>query len=177
METKVNQKHKPRFVATITALAEIYGRELSPAVLKIWWAIMQSWDIDDFTAAASWLAKASEFMPKPVDFQAIRRYSVIPASEAWGKVLELLPGGYREGGVDELTDKAVAMLGGYQELAMAKTDSLDFKRRNFVEAYEDIVDGRARAGLLPLNLGALPINGPPAGHSERLASDVQNVHD
>lgn len=169
--------NEPRFYKTIIGLAEIHGRELSPAALKIWWGAMRSWNIDDFVAAANWLAKACEFMPKPVDFEDMRRHSVLPASQAWAQVLAILPGGYRYGGIDELTDRAVATLGGYRELAMSRTDSLDFKRRGFIEAYEDVVDVQARAGLLPLNLAALAITGPPAEQSERLASDVRDAHD
>lgn len=147
---------RSKFVHIVAGLAEHYNQEISAPGLDLWWAAMAHWTLDDFTEAANILVRRCKFMPRAADFEDMRRHSVMPATEAWGKVLELLPGAYREGGVDELTDKAVGMLGGYRELAMSPIDSLDFKRRDFVEAYENVIDTQIRAGLLPLRLIVRP---------------------
>lgn len=140
---------RTKFMHIVAGLAEHYQQEISAPGLDLWWAAMAHWKFDDFTEAANILVRRCKFMPRAADFEGLLRESVMSAQEAWGKVLQILPGAYRDGGIDELTDKAVMMLGGYRELAMSPTDSLDFRRREFVEAYEGMIDAQARAGLLP----------------------------
>lgn len=166
----MNKNDRPDFMHTLAGLAGHYNQELTAADFELWWSGFQNWSIEDFNAAAAVLFKRCHFMPKGADFEDLRRESVPSAAEAWGNVLEILPGGYRDGGIDELTDKAIAMLGGYRDLAMMPTERLDFRRREFVEAYESVIDAQIRAGLLPLRLPALPAK--PKGITDGNASQA-----
>lgn len=144
----MTKNDRPQFVHILTGLADHYSQEVSDAGLDLWWSAMKHWPLDEFTTAANMLIRRVKFMPKASDFEELRRGSVMTATEAWGEVLSHLTGAYREGGIDELTDKAVEMVGGYY--ALAHCANLDFKRRDFIEAYEDVIDQKARAGQLPL---------------------------
>ena len=43
---------RQKFAAIVTGFAELKGKALSAAALDLYWAAMQQWSIEDFTAAA-----------------------------------------------------------------------------------------------------------------------------
>lgn len=144
---------RARFYEIIAGLAELQGRELSPAALKLWWSAMRNWDLDEFTRAANYLAKAIQFMPKPSDFEQLRRSSVTNGHEAWSAVLEHAAGRWRQSAIDdEIIAETVHRMGGFAMIGMCQTSQLDWKKRDFLEVYEMVIDEKAAAGVLPFAL-------------------------
>ena len=146
-------KQKPEFLQTIAALAEQHQRELSPAALKLWWAAMAHWKLDDFKRAATFLARSSEFMPKPADFERLRANAALNPHEAWSAVVAHATGGYRTGAkVDAIVAETVERMGGFAMIGQSNRDRLQWLKRDFVEFYASVVDEKVAAGVLPMCL-------------------------
>lgn len=141
---------KPRFLETIAGLAELHGRELSPAALKIWWGAMRHWDFDEFRRGANYLARANAFMPKPADFENLRRSSLNSSSDAWTLVLCHISR------TIELSDpiilEAVERVGGFSTIGKTKEADLHWRRREFREIYHELVDQQIAKGTVPFAL-------------------------
>lgn len=149
---------KAEFLRVLNGLAMIKpgNAKLTEEVLDLWWAAMRDWTIADFKAAATHLAKSVEFMPSPFHFEQLRKAGRPVAGEAWAAVLEyvrqgtvLWDGGYREFSEkytntslasDPVALRAVAALGGFQQVAMCQNDQLPFMERRFCEHYETMQD-------------------------------------
>jgi hypothetical protein len=135
---------KPKFLATLNGLAAIKpGAKLTAESLTLFWNALSHWSIEDFTAAASQLARTSEFMPNPYHFEQLRKAGRLTAGEAWASALEIARLGlYRHGHVhsDPNTEAAVRAIGGYKAIAMSSTDQTPFLERRFAEHYAAISD-------------------------------------
>lgn len=152
-----------RFHAVMTGMAELYQRELSPVLLDAYWISLRDWPLEAFEAAAGQLMKTAEFMPRPADFTALRKAGRATAGEAWAKVLEFARKGYirwdgggrptRDNSVEspdeQLIDRAVRAIGGYEAIAMSPTDKTHFLEKRFCEHYSDIQDAEEIREAVP----------------------------
>ena len=81
---------KRLFAETLTGIAEIYGKPLSKAGLRIWWSALERFSDDQVQKALTDHAtdpERGQFMPKPGDI--VRRIEGTPedaAMAAWAKV-------------------------------------------------------------------------------------------
>ncbi len=149
----MSPEQKPEFLETIAALAELQGRELSPAALKLWWRAMGHWELDDFKRAANFLARSSEFMPKPADFERLRANAALNPHEAWTAVVAHATGGYRTGAtIDAIVGETVERMGGFAMIGQSNRDRLQWLKRDFVEFYEAVVAEKVAAAALPVCL-------------------------
>lgn len=147
------------FAATLTGMANLYGATLSREGLEAWWQTMQPWELADFRAAAAHLQGISQFMPRPADFNALRKVATPDAGQAWAAVLKHIRSGrYRDGTLtgNAVINSAVAALGGFKAIAFHDEDKLHFLERRFAEHFAAAQDRSAV-------LGALPHLAPPAG--------------
>lgn len=157
----MNKSDRPDFMHTLAGLAGHYNQELTTADLDLWWSGFQNWSIGDFKAAAGMLFKRCKFMPRGSDFEELRRDSVASAPEAWGNALAHADGHWRQGpSSDPFIEEAIRRVGGWESVALCPTDKLGLKQRDFLEAYEDLIDQKAKIGTLPLRL--------PASHKAQL---------
>jgi hypothetical protein len=143
---------RERFCQIVLGLAEVYSTQLSSPALTLYWNCLKAWSLDDFRAAAELLLRRCQFMPRPADFEALRRAAQPLAGEAWVRVLAHLRGGYRSGaGVDDggPIDQAVRSLGGYHSLAFRDTQFLGIDERRFVERFAQIVEAVEVRRALP----------------------------
>lgn len=149
---------KADFLRVLNGLAMIKPghAKLTEEALDLWWAAMREWSIADFKAAATHLAKSVEFMPSPFHFEELRKAGRPVAGEAWAEVLEYVRKGtvhWMGGGrdfdpayssslkpTDPVALRAVAALGGFEQVAMCKNDQLPFMERRFCEHYESMQD-------------------------------------
>jgi hypothetical protein len=143
---------KSKFIKQLVGLAAIKpGKDLTPEAYEIWWQAMQSWSMEDFTAAAAQLARSVEFMPSPYHFEQLRKAGRPTAGEAWASVLRYVRSDYSPSGLSivnggdtkpksELIDRAVAALGGYRTIALSSTENTQFLERRFCEHYATIED-------------------------------------
>lgn len=146
------------FGRAILGLAEIHGRETTPQFVRLYWSALKHWPRDEFLAAAKHFLRA-RFMPKPFDFEQLRRAALPTAAEAWARVLEHLRGPYRDGsGLDDggPIDRAIAGLGGYKTLAFRDTEYLAIDARRFATMFEELVDVEASRRAVPELASGLP---------------------
>ena len=149
-------ENREEFVRVLTGIATIKGKDLTKEAYELWWNAMQSWPIDDFITAASYLLKNCQFMPSPYDFEQLRKKGEPSAHEAWATALTHADGAWRQGVLgDALTDQVVAMLGGYSVIALTNGDKLGFVERRFLDAYNDLLDTGGVREALP-NLSERP---------------------
>lgn len=127
-----------RFRNVLAGMAELYQRELSPALMDAYWLALKAWPLEDFEAAAAHLMASQQFMPRPADFTALRKAGQMTGGEAWDAALRACIGWrYGEVSVDPVIDRVVRMIGGYQHLAMEPLETQHFTRNKFLELYEE----------------------------------------
>jgi hypothetical protein len=130
-----------RFRNVMAGMAELYSRELSNTLLDVYWLALRSWTLAEFEAAADKLMQTATFMPRPAEFNEIRKAALPTKGEAWAAVLMHLRGGYRDGsGISPETDAAVRALGGYKTLAMMPTTDLHWQEKRFAEHYGEAAE-------------------------------------
>ena len=133
------------FCEVVVGFAELKGKQLSAAALKLYFRAMQSWDMREFKAAAEHLLCTCEFMPTPKDFTDLRRAGELTAGEAWDLVLggaALLPNS-REA-------RAASIVGGQYAIRHADIErDLPHIQRRFMEAYAELSDVDSVREALP----------------------------
>ena len=127
-----------RFRAILAGLARVYERELDGPLLDAYWLALRDWPLDELESAAAYLLRSSKFMPRPADFEELRKAGGMTAGEAWQAALVHARGAYRSGPTVGPVERAVAALGGWQAIARASTDSLPFLERRFAYHFEQI---------------------------------------
>lgn len=148
------------FLEVVVGFAELKGKALSAPALELYWRAMQGWHIEEFRAAAAQLVRTCEFMPTPKDFEDLRRASRPTAGEAWADVLQYVRDGGAGSGLptrgydgavitDPVVLAAVRAVGGFQAIAMSRTDQTPFLERRFCEHYETIGDAAETREALP----------------------------
>jgi hypothetical protein len=145
------------FYEVIAGFAELKGKELSLAAIKLYWGAMRHWDIADFRQAAEHLLRTCTFMPTPKDFENLRKAGRPTAAEAWERARRACGSAIQCGQVthngtcgDELIDRAVRGIGGYGVIAMTDTEKLPFLERRFAEHYDDLQDAEDTREAVPV---------------------------
>jgi hypothetical protein len=145
----VKPEDRKAFLEVVIGFAELKGKALSAPALELYWRSMQHWPLDDFRAAAQQLVRTSEFMPTPKDFEDLRKAGRKTPGEAWLAAVETSrrmayndrgPSRYVNTSGDELIDRAVQMIGGYDAIRMCHTDKLHFLERRFAEHFGELRD-------------------------------------
>ncbi len=144
-----------RFNAVMNGMAKLYERDLDAPLLDAYWLALREWPLDAFENAAAHLMGKAKFMPRPSEFNELRKAQKPVAAEAWLKArwscgTAYTPNGYVGGtSGDPLIDKAVAVIGGYGAIAMCDESKLHFLERRFKEVYESIEDAQEVRQALP----------------------------
>lgn len=137
-----------RFNAVMNGMAKLYEREIDQPLLDAYWLALRDWPLEQFEQAAGHLMAHNKFMPRPAEFNELRKASKQTAGEAWAKVLQFARTGYThwtDGGVtrtkaeppdDPAIQRAVAAIGGYHAIAMSETSKTPFLERRFCENYD-----------------------------------------
>lgn len=128
-----------RFRAVLAGMAELYQRELSGTLLDAYWLALRDWTLPDFEAAAAGLMASAKFMPRPADFNALRRAAETTGAEAWQRVLaNCARWRYGQAGDGDPTiDAALRAIGGNQRVAMCHIDKLPFLEKRFLEIFDE----------------------------------------
>ena len=141
---------RPEFVQVLNGLAAIKRVDLTKEGYELWWQSMKNWSIDAFKDAASYLLRNCQFMPTPYDFEQLRKKGEVSAHEAWAMAMDHVEGAWRQGVLgDALTDRVIAMMGGYSVIALTYKDKLGFLERRFLDAYNDLLDSGGVREALP----------------------------
>ena len=146
----MDSSDRPEFARVLNGLAAIKRVDLTKEAYELWWRTMKDWPISDFEDAAGYLLKNCQFMPTPYDFEQLRKKGEISAHEAWSIALHHAEGAWRKGALgDALTDRVIAMLGGYGVIALTNKDKLGFLERRFMDAYNEFLDTGVVRKALP----------------------------
>jgi hypothetical protein len=137
-----------RFKALMNGMAKLYERELDGPVLDAYWLALRNWELADFQAASGQLMRTSKFMPRPADFEELRRAARPTAGEAWALARASWRAGDRTSG-DDLTDRVVQMLGGYRAMGYMASDQMPFIERRFAEHYTALQDAEEIRAAVP----------------------------
>ncbi len=172
----MNNSDKQAFADLIIGTGELYGKPVSKVLLTIYFSAMASYSIQEVTHAVSLHAqdpKHGSFFPKPADL--IRHLkpnepSVQDRAElGWMSVVNAISsiGSY---GNLKLEDKqalaAVRNLGSWKGLCQTDMKHMDFKKREFMAAYQALEN-------TPLDLLPNHLPGIEEMHNQRLEGKAQ----
>ena len=131
------------FAELITGIAEVYGKPMSKAGMRLWWSALERFSDDEVNQALNdhvQDAERGQFMPKPSDI--VRKIEGTPgdaANAAWAKVEDALR---RVGGGpswvfdDPKIHRAIQQIGGVAALSNCPTErDLTFLREQFCKRY------------------------------------------
>ena len=98
----MNQEDRKAFADIMLGLAALYDKELPPFLLDLYWGALEGWSIGEFREAAKHLSGTCTFMPKPTDFNQLRKAGRPTAGEAWARaVRHAASSAYRDGPLHE----------------------------------------------------------------------------
>jgi hypothetical protein len=134
-----------RFRAVMAGMAKLYDKEIDSLLLDAYWLALRDWSLPDFEAAASHLMSAAKFMPRPAEFNELRKAGQLTGGEAWAFVLSgksLEPG--------TVIARAADAVGGQRFIRAANIErDLPHIQRRFLEAYEEISDAQMVREVIP----------------------------
>ena len=147
----MNDSDKKKFHEIMMAAGEVYNREITKPLLKIYFAALSDLTIRQVNDAVMQHIKstdtAASFFPKPAEIikrafgsdEDGKRRIEDRANMAWSVILGKISsiGSY---GNLEIEDKqalaAVKGIGGWQALCMCTYEQLDWKKKEFIRAYD-----------------------------------------
>jgi len=139
-----------RFRDLLRGMGRLYGQEPDALVLDAYWLALGDWSYAEFEDAARHLMATAKYMPRPADFNALRKAAEPTSSEAWEIALANCTT-WRTGNsqAGDRIDRVVSSIGGYYVIAMAdQQHDLPHIQRRFLAAYETQTDvDRVRASL------------------------------
>lgn len=140
-----------RFHAVLAGMAELYNRDLSPVLLDAYWLALRDWSLTDFEQVAGHLMGTATFMPRPADFNALRKAGQETAAEAWVRVVRQSPRWRtgEQGDEDPLIDACIRAIGGNEVIAMTDVADLHWLEKRFTAAYDELRDATETRLALP----------------------------
>jgi hypothetical protein len=145
----MNPTDRSGFSELLTLVAETYGRDFPRARMKLWWRLLEDYDLADVQAAVMAHLRdpdGGRFMPTPAHI--IRHLE--PADRdrallAWAEVRGKLTDSRSARSDDPAIEAAVRDLGGWVHLGALPERDLPWRERDFIERYE--LHRREQSGL------------------------------
>jgi hypothetical protein len=142
-----------RFRNVISGMGRMYGADPDDLVLDAYWIALSDWGFEDFQAAAQRLMKTSKFMPRPADFEDLRKSGRETAAEAWITARKHMVWGLHgytlSADCPPLIAKIVHALGGANKIAMTNEGEIHFLERRFAQHFEELQDATDTREALP----------------------------
>lgn len=140
------------FYEQIALLVGVYQKEMPKEIDKLYYELFKNeFSNESFSKAIQLHLKnpdSGRFYPKPCDlFKYLSNCNRTKALEAW----ELIIGDSydrEKAKKDPFINKAMRMIGGWDNFARAKVDDLPFRSRDFCEAYVLICEKNEREGFI-----------------------------
>lgn len=162
----------PEFVTTLAALGEVFGKEVSTAMLEIYWAVLKKLSMEDFRSATSVYMEIGKFYPKPADLLEI----VVPdvksrAALAFDKLLSSLSsvGTYCSVTFDDpAIHLTVEAMGGWVEMGMKDPTDQWFRKdfEKYYSVYARRVQAEGVAGVPVCLAGRTDLGRARSGHEQ-----------
>lgn len=133
---------KEAFVDMMTAAAAIYGRDVSPTLIQLYWNALAPYDLSAVRQAFNRHVTnpdTGQFWPKPADLiRMLGGSSLDAAMQAWATVERAirLVGGYESVVFDDpIVHRCIDDMGGWQKLCEGTEDELPFVAKKFENLY------------------------------------------
>lgn len=144
-----------RFKLIMRGLFVIYAKENDAELVKIYWALLKDYDMTAIENACKKYVTSDErceFFPKPGQIIKLitgseKSGNTYDAHEKWAELIENIKRGHHEI-LDDAVYTAVRQIGGSRAIGMIHEDKLDWKKREFIERYLDILDRNKRNLML-----------------------------
>lgn len=134
------------FGAMLQAVADLYGRDLSADVVRLYWHALAAYDLAAVRQAFDRHVKSpdsGQFMPKPADLiRALGGTSADAAMQAWARVERAIRtvGGHESVAFDDaLIHRCIDDMGGWPKVCTTREDELPFRARDFQTLYRGFV--------------------------------------
>jgi hypothetical protein len=148
----MDNQDKSAFASVLRATFDVYGKEVSTDVMRIWWAALETFSIDEVRIGFSRYIRSTEsgqFPPKPADIiKMVEGTGSDRGMIAWSKVHEAIKrvGAYRSVVFDDpLIHVVIEGMGGWAALCMVTSEELPFRAQEFSKRYR----AYAERGELP----------------------------
>ena len=149
-----------RFNQLVTGVCLTFGRDPEPFVLDVYWITLRDWSIEEFEQGCAHILKTAKFMPRPSDFEDLRKAGRMTPGEAFAAAMVVARDCSRHtpsSSGDPRIDAAASACGGYFAMGQQETEKIGWLERRFVEHYESISDAEDVREALP------QLTGPPRG--------------
>lgn len=130
------------FTDLLSGVMDLYGREVSPFSVRIWWEAMQPYDLPAVSLAFSRHVQnpdSGQFVPKPADvIRMLGGTTQDKALQAWAKVDKAVRhvGTYQTVAFDDpLIHRVLHDMGGWVGLGMKTEDEWPFVQKEFENRY------------------------------------------
>jgi hypothetical protein len=129
------------FGKIILGLSEIFGGEMSPIAIDIYFNALSDFTIDEVSKGISSVVKSRVYngMPKPAEIiEAISGSSNVQAITAWDEVLtDIRKRGRLQGGKfdNPAIEQAIRVCGGWEKICAGDEQDLQWVKKEFIEAY------------------------------------------
>ncbi len=138
----MEQQDKKRFITALAALSEIHNKELSQAVLDLYFGSLSDLGIDELERAIAVAVSTLRWFPKPVELREIVGKSAPKledlAAAEWTALLHALETNvhYSPPKLHPTTEVVLRQMGGWQTACQWERKHYDFKRRDFFELWQ-----------------------------------------
>jgi hypothetical protein len=138
----MNPGDKKAFALMLAGSWAMYGKDVTPAMLEMFWNALQAYQIDDLRRAFGLHATdpdQGQFAPKPADLiRHMRGDTGSQAAVAWGKVeraVRMVGGDKTVVFDDPIIQQVLCDMGGWIDLCGTTEQEMSFKRNRFVTLY------------------------------------------
>ena len=135
-------KDKIKFKECMAGLGLIFDKEISPALSKIYWKILEPFTDQECEAAFNKIISSCRFWPKPADFLEVLQVSESDrAMGAWLKVDKAMRelGNYQSIDFgDPAIHETIERMGGWDNLGMVENKDWIWKQKEFISIYNTI---------------------------------------
>lgn len=122
---------RPEFLRVMNGLAAVFGAQITPEALDVWWGTFGSWSLHEFKQAAGAAVTRCKFMPRPADLFDVRRSARPTPGEAWEIAGQ---------GRDELADKAFGIATQGRYFGHIPYDEHQWVQKRFLEVYAQLLE-------------------------------------
>lgn len=164
------EQDRAKFASLLKATLDVFGKDVSPGVITVWWEALRRFEYAEVRAAFSrhiQNADSGQFAPKPADIiRTLEGDSEGRALGAWTKVLEALRkvGTWRSVVFDDpLIHAVLEDMGGWIRLGTMMTDEVPFRGQEFHKRYRALVH-QPPASYPPKLLGQAEARNMMNGH-------------
>jgi len=127
------------FRTNLTVMGELFAREVSPALAKIYWNALCGYSDDEVRGATAKAIETLRFFPKPaelIEFIVGGKMDAERAYETWAVVMKELRDAENADFRSKATQRAIDIMGGAVYLSRLSHRELEFKKKEFIEIYD-----------------------------------------